>query len=304
MTETPTGRLITLATSDVTATIAPVGAALRGLVIDGVEVVPDYPHDRPAPACSGVVLAPWPNRIRDGRWPGGQLAITEPDRNNAIHGLLRYTEYTVAEADASSVTLAADVYPQLGYPYWLRTSVGYRIHTNGIVVTHRIDNASDAAAPFGVGAHPFLTINDPARAVAASDIQVQVPASEYYEVDDRLLPTGIATVAGTAVDLRQYRPLSELTLDTGYRADHAGMPRLESVLKVDGIGTARLWQDESFGYVQVYTRHDYPGASGPLPAIAIEPQTCATDAFNSGDGLRYLAPGETFTGSWGITFAR
>lgn len=305
MTSTPSGTLIRLETPDVAATIAPVGAALRGLVIDGVEVVPDYPHDVPAPACSGVVLVPWPNRIRDGKWAGGQLAITEPDRNNAIHGLLRYTEYAVTESDAASVTLAADVYPQLGYPFWLHTSVQYRIHANGIIVTHTIENAGTTPAPFGVGAHPFLTIQDPSRAIGASDIQVRIPAREYYVVDERLLPTGVARVAGTAAALHEYRPLSELALDTGYRVEPSGTPpRFESVLKVDGVGTAGLWQDANFGYVQVYTRQEYPSTHGPVPAIAIEPQTCATDAFNTGDGLQYLEAGEAFVASWGITFAR
>jgi aldose 1-epimerase len=60
-----------------------------------------------------------------------------------------------------------------------------------------------------------------------------------------------------------------------------------------------LWQDESFPYLMVFT-----GDTLPEPhrrrGLAVEPMTCAPDAFNSGDGLLVLAPGETFTGSWGI----
>lgn len=301
MTSTPTGTLITLESGGVTATIAPVGAALRGLIVSGIEVVPHYRLDVPAPACSGVVLVPWPNRIRDARWPGGQLAITEPARNNASHGLLRDTEYVVTQSDASSVTLAASVYPQLGYQFWLRTSVRYELGLDGVTVTHTITNAGEHRAPFGIGAHPFLTINDPHRRVTADELFVRIPAAEYYEVDERLLPTAVVPVDGSPVDLRTARPLSELKLDTGFRVGTAGF---ESTVSAEGIGTATLWQEPAFGNVQVYTRHDYPGANGPVPAIAIEPQTCATDAFNSGDGLRHLEPGETFTASWGIRFAR
>ena len=36
------------------------------------------------------------------------------------------------------------------------------------------------------------------------------------------------------------------------------------------------------------------------PGIAIEPMTCAPNAFRSGDGLVVLQPGESWSGSWGI----
>ncbi|WP_445081461.1 aldose epimerase family protein, partial [Microbacterium maritypicum] len=52
----------------VTAQIAQVGASLRSLRIDDVDLVPPYPLELPTPACSGVVLVPWPNRVRDGEW--------------------------------------------------------------------------------------------------------------------------------------------------------------------------------------------------------------------------------------------
>ena len=50
--------------------------------------------------------------------------------------------------------------------------------------------------------------------------------------------------------------------------------------------------DDAFRFVQVYT------ARG---AIAVEPVTCAPDAFNTGDGLLVLEPGASFTGRCGIS---
>jgi len=32
----------------------------------------------------------------------------------------------------------------------------------------------------------------------------------------------------------------------------------------------------------------------------VEPMTCAPDAFNSGDGLLSLEPGQEFVASWGV----
>jgi aldose 1-epimerase len=38
--------------------------------------------------------------------------------------------------------------------------------------------------------------------------------------------------------------------------------------------------------------------------LAIEPMTCAPDAFNSGEGLIVLAPGESLIERWGISVDR
>ena len=62
-------------------------------------------------------------------------------------------------------------------------------------------------------------------------------------------------------------------------------------------GGARLWFDETFQYLQVFTIDDL--AHG-VPAVAIEPMTCPADAFNSGSGLIVLEPGGMWTGSWGV----
>jgi aldose 1-epimerase len=35
-------------------------------------------------------------------------------------------------------------------------------------------------------------------------------------------------------------------------------------------------------------------------ALAVEPMTCAPNAFQSGDGLLTLACGESFSARWGI----
>jgi aldose 1-epimerase len=58
-----------------------------------------------------------------------------------------------------------------------------------------------------------------------------------------------------------------------------------------------LWQDETCPFVHVFVTRQFPGRR---KAVAIEPMTGPANAFNSGDGLHWLAPGETFTMTWGI----
>ena len=50
----------------------------------------------------------------------------------------------------------------------------------------------------------------------------------------------------------------------------------------------------------VFTGDALPEPERRRQGLAVEPMTCAPNAFNSGDGLLTLAPGETFRGQWGI----
>lgn len=290
----PTGIQIHLQRGAVTAQIAQVGASLRGLAVGEVDLVARYPENVPTPSCSGVVLVPWPNRVRDGIWADDgisqQLAITEPKLNNASHGLLRFTAYEIEQSDAAA-TLRATVHPQTGYPYEIETTVTYALTDAGIEVTHTLTNRADAAAPVAVGTHPFLTIGD----VDAHDLVLRVPAATQFETDERMLPTGTSAAPET---LRAGIRLGDITLDTGFTdltRNEDGRAR-HSLTAPDGRRVT-LWQGEGFDYVQVYTTTNYPGQA---LAVAIEPMTAPADALNSGLGIRRLAPGDTWTLSWGI----
>lgn len=283
------------------AHITQVGAALRGLTVGGVELVPPYPADAPSPAASGIVLVPWPNRIRDGAWTQDgtlrRLAITEPALNNASHGLLRFAAYEAIEVEADRVTLRADVYPQTGYPFHLSTRVMYALTETGVAVTHEIVNVGKDAAPVAVGTHPYLMIGD----VPTRDLVLRSSGTHRFVVDKQLVPIGEEPV-GPANDLREGRRLGDITLDTAYSGlsrDDDGLIR-HSLTAPDGRSLV-LWQGPGFDFAQVFTTDRYPGQS---LAIAIEPMTAPADAFNSGRGLRWLAPAESWSLGWGVELTR
>ena len=56
------------------------------------------------PGRPGQILAPWPNRIRDGHYTfegsAYQLPLTEPARHNAIHGLANWSRWRLVEQTA------------------------------------------------------------------------------------------------------------------------------------------------------------------------------------------------------------
>ncbi|MGR0319119.1 aldose 1-epimerase family protein [Agromyces sp. ZXT2-3] len=290
----------TTSTGDVRATVTAVAAGLRSLTINGIDLVPSFGEDQTPPSGSGIVLVPWPNRIRDGVWRHGeqthQLAITEPARHNAIHGLLRYAEYVPVEQDRDSVTLAATIYPQLGYPFLVRTAVRYELVSDGLKVTHFLENVGGEPAPVAVGTHPFLKIGG----VPTEDLVLRLDAASHLEVDERLLPTGEVPVDGTEWDFRDGRRVGDVDLDDAFGEVASVDGTVEHVLVAPDGRSVSVWADDEFAYVQVFTTDSYPGESR---AIAVEPMTAPAEAFNSGKGVRWLDPGEQWELSWGIRFA-
>lgn len=299
MTADPTGHRFPLRTDHASAEIAQVGAALRALTVDGVDLVPRYADDAPTPAASGVVLVPWPNRIRDGRYTFDgverQLAISEPALGNASHGLLRFGTYQPIEHTADRLVLGADVVPQTGYPFHLRTRVTFALQSDGLHVTHVIENVGATVAPVALGVHPYLQIGG----VDTADLVVQSTGTTTLVLDDRKIPVDEVSVDETN-DLRAGRRLGDASLDNGYRGlERDAEGRARHTLTAPDGRAVELWQDDGFRWAQVFTTDRYPGQ--PL-AVAIEPMTAPANAFASGLDLDTLDPGASLTREWGIIF--
>lgn len=287
----PTGEQFEIRSGAAQAVVTEVGAGLRAFSVDGRPFVETFAADARPPRGAGCVLVPWPNRTAGGQWlwDGGpqQLALSEPAAGNAIHGLLRHTLYRPEEQAPDSVTMAAVVAPQPGWPVPLATSVRYAVDAAGLTVTHTVTNVGTAAVPFGVGAHPYLR----AGAADTDDCTLYLAATTA-------LPLGGGLPVAPAAPVRS----PEITL-RGAELDHA----FGGCLPTDGLvrhrlsgpdGDVELWADPDFGWVQVFTPDDHPGRGR---AVAVEPMTCPPDALNSGIGLLVLEPGQTWSGRWGIS---
>ena len=308
------GEQFVLRRGSAVARIGQVAAVLREFAVDGVHFTETWPDRQTPPMGAGMVLMPWPNRTDGARWThrGGplQLDVTEPAAGNAIHGLLRNTAYQrVRDGDgaaehavgtgvpADSVTLAATVYPQHGWPFTLDTAVTYSLDDGGLRVTHTVTNVGSDPAPFGCGAHPYLRVGGEPTA----DLTLTIRARRRIVTDDRMIPTGTEPLGGGLAGLTTGVRLGDLDVDTGL-ADLATVGgRFEHrLLAPDGRGVI-LWADPAFAWVQLYTPHDFPAPEGPRQAVAIEPMTCPANALNTGEGLIVLQPGETWSASWGLT---
>jgi aldose 1-epimerase len=281
--------------------VVEVGGGVRTYGVAGEAVLAGYAEDEICPFSAGQVLAPWPNRIRDGRYTFGgteqQLALTEAKRHNAIHGLVNWARWQLHESTPDAVTVGYEMPAQPGYPWPLHLTTQWRVGADGLSGRTSVTNAGGEACPFGFGVHPYL---NPAGA-AVDDLVLQVPAHNRLLVDSRQLPIGAARVAGGEFDYTKPRRIGTAMLDTTFgdldRADDGGSTVTFST--VDGRGV-RIWADAAFGWWQVFTADTLP-AGRSRRSVAVEPMTCPPDAFRSGRDLVTLAPGETWHGSWGIT---
>lgn len=306
MTTPISGTQFDLAFGDYTATIASVGASLRTLQHRGRDLVVPFDADEVRPFYRGATLAPWPNRVVDGRYSFGgtvaggaahQLALTEPSRAHALHGLVGWLDFIAIDEAPERVLLATTVEAQAGYPFRLQVRVEFALGSDGLTTTVTTRNTGTDAAPYGTGPHPYLVAGDG----HVDDWTLTLPATRVLTVtDDRLIPVELADVADGPFDFRSARTIGDTFIDhafTGLERNSGDIAEVR-LTAASGTGVVMRW-DAACPWVQVHTA-DQPDAAQSRIGLAVEPMTCPPDAFNSGTDLIVLEPGEVATAAWTI----
>ncbi len=300
----PSGEQYEISGGGYRAVVTEAGGGLRSLEYDGRPLVLGFDEDEQATSGRGQLLAPWPNRIRDGRYSFDgrdlQLPLSEPANSNASHGLVRWAAWSVEEQTEHCVSQTCRLMSQTGYPWTVDLHVLHDLSAEGLTVTVTATNLSPSPAPYALGAHPYLQ----AGPGPVDDWELTLPAATRLLTDERLIPTGRDDVRDTDLDFRMARPIRSTSLDTAFTdlaRDASG--RVEVLLRDPATdeGVA-LWMDAKHSYVQVFTGDELPRHA--RASLAVEPMTAPPDAFNSGDGLVVLAPagseGDEHSASWGI----
>ncbi|OLT06710.1 hypothetical protein BJF77_03225 [Kocuria sp. CNJ-770] len=286
-----------LAAGGYTALVDTLGAALCALEHDGRALVVAREPGTTTEDFRGVVCAPWPNRLADGRYRFGdrrlEVPVTEPERRTALHGLVFDREWEVVSSSSTDVVLALRLGADPGYPFAVRVEVRYTLGEDGLRVGIRARNEGEADAPFGCCSHPYVV----AGAGDVDDWVLELDASSMLQVSpDRLLPTGLEDTAGGAFDFRAGRPLRGAFVDNAFTGvvPHDGRCTVR-LTAPDGHGALLGW-DPRAAWVQIHTGDHLVGA--PRSGLAVEPMDCPPDAFNSGQDLVVLAPGTEHTLDW------
>lgn len=299
------GRQVELRLDDQEVTVADIGAKVRRYAVGGRDVFVPFDADECAPAGHGALLAPWPNRLRDGRYTVDgeelQVDISEPALSTALHGLVMWERWEVvddhARRAATAVTLRHRLAPRPGYPFDLLLEVTYRLTAAGLHVQASARNLGTRPAPYGIGFHPWLSPGDG----SLDDCTVRLDAATRVLTDDRLLPAGTEPVSGS-FDLREPRSARGLDLDDAFLdvlRDEQGLSWIH-LTGADGR-TAAVWMDESMDTWQACTGDHLGLVEHRRTGLAAEPMSCIADAFNTGDRLVRLAPGERHEVTWGAT---
>jgi aldose 1-epimerase len=250
----------------------------------------------------GQLLAPWPNRVGDGRYRFGgedrQLNISEPARNCAIHGLVRWATWELAEQTPDHLRLTHRLHAHPGYPHVLDLRVSYSLHElKGLEIALQATNVGATRAPYGLGMHPYLTVGTP----SIDTCELLLPAATWLATDERGIPLDAGRpVAGSPLDFRAARPIGATKIDFAFgELERDAQDRATVTLSdpADGL-TSSLWVDSTFPWIEAFTGDHLP--SRRRQGLGIEPMTCPPNAFVSGHDLLVIEPGESHTGTWGI----
>lgn len=296
----PSGEQFAIERGEQRAVVTEVGATLRSYQVGGREFLDTFAPEELGGGGRGQVLLPWPNRIDHGRYQFGgrthQLPLSEPQARNASHGLVRWLRWTPLERAVDSIVLGLLLHPQSGYPFTLALELAYSLGGEGLVVRTTARNAGATPLPFGAGQHPYFTIGT----ARVDDARLQLPARTCLITNDRMIPTGRAAVEEAGLDFRAARTIGATRLDhcfTDLLPDDDGRARVR-LGHPDGAPRVTLTLDAAYQFVQVYSGDTLPDPDARRRGLAIEPMTCPANAFNSGEGLQVLEPGQTFTAAW------
>lgn len=288
----PNGTPVELSAGPYRATVFPVGATLAALTRDGRHVVLPLAEDTVPHAYTGKTLMPWPNRITGGRYSFEgteyQVPVSEPETAMALHGLVCWDEWDVAESAQDRVVLRHRLMGQPGYPFPLELEAVYTLDADtGLSVELAARNAGTSAAPYGVSTHPYLT----ADLAPVDRCVLEVPAARVLGTVDQpgrpLDLSELQDVAGSPLEFTAEQPVGTRTADHAY----AGLPDGEWQVRLTdpetGHGSVLSADGKSAPWLQIYS-----GEQMGRLGVAAEPMTCPPDAFNSGEGLIVLTPGE------------
>jgi galactose mutarotase-like enzyme len=248
-------------------------------------------------------LHPWANRLGRSRFElAGRevnldlegLHVKRDGSGLPMHGLLtaargwrveRHLELEGEEGGLLAASFDFGAYPRLleAFPFPHRVEIEAQLVGAELKIATTVRAGEEAAVPIAFGFHPYLRL----PGVERGEWELAAPVRERLELDERMLPTGQREPADVATSR-----LGSRTFDDAFLA-----PASEEPFVLSGGGRRlQLRMGEGYPFAQIYAPPD-------LDAVAFEPMTAPTNALVSGEGLRMLPAGESFSASFTLTLA-
>jgi aldose 1-epimerase len=285
---------------------------------------------------AGSILLPWANRIEHGRYEffgkPHQLPLNEnvPGvRSDALHGFLYNRSLSVLSAtvggESATLVLGYNFTGKdtPGWPFAAEVQLEYTLQAGsgpgeaGVAwIKTRVASLEERASlPFYNSWHPYFLVTDVSRARVKFDAcggsvdgaWRHVTMGEGAPRKGNLIPTGDSAAwrSDFKIGGNMTRPAY---MDDEFSATVAEVDALSAgcgpyyrhrIIDEGGQGDVSvLIADRSHRVAQIFT-----GAKEGWgwDAVALEPMTGLANAFNNGDGLRVLLPGQTFEATMGAT---
>ncbi|WP_341225610.1 aldose 1-epimerase [uncultured Arcticibacterium sp.] len=259
------------------------GATITGLHLGGEDVI-KYPlkEDDPKKGYPSALLFPFPNRIKDGTYTFEEkeytLELNDIDSHNAIHGFIAFESFDLISHTASKLVAQYnyDGYKE-GYPFPFQFTVTYTLKENTLNLTVDVLNSGNGNMPMGFAWHPYFGFNS----CAIGDMTVKVPRRRKIELNDRYIPT-----SEFEVERSEVVKLKNTILDNVYFFEKdTDVSEIELRWKKKKLKVSQKTGKNKLNYFVLYT-------PASRDCIAIEPQSCNTNAFNNEEGLIILKEGK------------
>lgn len=277
------------------------GGCLLSLVVEEEEILDGYQTPEALDfnnwGKSGV-LYPFPNRLKDGRYDwqgkGYQFPTNDATHQNALHGFGMQRPLEVVNIDLKEGHARIEMEHKYEgehdyYPWPFTFGLTYDLFApNQLWITLSLRNDAEVAIPAGLGWHPYFQLAD-----TAAEHHLQLPTVTMVGIDARMIPTGKRYAYD---DFTENKKIGATILDNCFAVPTT---HREVSAQLSGTrGRIRYWQETGrgkFNFLQVFTP---PYGT----SIALEPMTCNVDAFNNGEGLATLSPGETLKAKAGVMY--
>lgn len=270
--------------------LADYGAALNSYQFNGKEFVQGYQNitETQTQKYKGVILAPFPNRIANAKFSfegnDFELPINRPKEGLALHGFLYNQPFEILQHEEKFIVLQYNYTNTFSaFPFLFTLIVAYELLDSGeLKIKTVVKNTGEKIMPFGVGWHPYFVIDD-----SIDTMCLKMLACDKMELKNNIPTEKLECflTENKSLNLKEYH------FDDCFVFN-------QPEIKFQLVGqkyqlNINAKSANNYPYFQIYTPKT-------RDSIAIEPMSCAPNAFNNKIGLLEIGVGQSYSFEYNI----